>query len=84
MTSFDFEKKWAELKDFIDLVIQLCLGEINCKIERAEWAIHANTIYVWCTRPEEYKKEELYQNVSTFFASVAAQIAEVTFCFMIL
>ncbi len=40
MASFDFEKKWAELKDGIALVINVCLGLETRKIERAEWATH--------------------------------------------
>jgi len=40
MASFDFEKKWTELKDGIALVINVCLGLETHKIERAEWATH--------------------------------------------
>jgi hypothetical protein len=84
MASFDFEKKWAELKEGIALVIDVCLGLETRKIERAEWATHYNTVYTWCTRPEEQKKEELYQNVSTFFDSVVAQQEEVKIKLLVL
>jgi hypothetical protein len=46
MASFDFEKKWAELKEGIALVIDVCLGLETRKIERAEWATHYKYVVV--------------------------------------
>jgi len=77
MASFDFEKKWNEIKDGLVLVINVCLDiERNRKIERNEWSILYNTVYTWCTRPEEQKKEDLYNQVSSFFEKIVIQQEE--------
>lgn len=67
MASFDFEKKWAELKEGIALVIDVCLGLETRKIERAEWATHYKCVITAILFSTKLLKAHNYLKIPTLF-----------------
>lgn len=65
---FDFVAKWEKLQTNLIRVIQIYQNIIQDeKISNQDYAEMYNTVYEWCTRPEEKKKEELYAKLSSLF-----------------
>jgi hypothetical protein len=70
--TFNFDEQWKALKTGLELIIKICQNVVtDQQITFKQWQDLYHIVYSWCTRPEEKKKEELYQKVSTLFEETA-------------
>lgn len=70
--SFDFKANWEKIHAGLCTMVRVCQGVAGPdeKITTKEYQDLYFYVYSWCTRPEEKKKQELYDKVAALFQEV--------------
>eukprot|EP01127_Copromyxa_protea_P020813 TRINITY_DN69_c0_g1_i1.p1 TRINITY_DN69_c0_g1~~TRINITY_DN69_c0_g1_i1.p1 ORF type:complete len:780 (+),score=218.89 TRINITY_DN69_c0_g1_i1:72-2411(+) len=70
--SFDFNANWEKIHAGLCTMVRVCQGVAGPdeKITTKEYQDLYFFVYSWCTRPEEKKKQELYEKVAALFQEV--------------
>eukprot|EP01130_Rhizamoeba_saxonica_P011135 TRINITY_DN4611_c0_g1_i1.p1 TRINITY_DN4611_c0_g1~~TRINITY_DN4611_c0_g1_i1.p1 ORF type:complete len:757 (+),score=170.13 TRINITY_DN4611_c0_g1_i1:206-2476(+) len=75
-TTFDFDEEWEKLKEGLLLITHIMQKRTDKPLKMRAWALHYNSVYEWCTKPEDEKKRELYFKLDELFKDIVNEQTE--------